>query len=271
VSPAIEVEAATRSPFVRTLTPEVEALDGAWFQAGEAQEAAVASPIPAPLSLEDLSDSGSAPAPEPSEPAAYEAVARPAWNLGSRWLRVGAFAGGALSVIVAVLVVTRGRSPAQQQPVVPAAALVQVDPPAAKPSPDNGGLVPAAAAAPAEPLPAEPAPVAAAPAPPPSVPVAPAPAEAPPPPREPPAPTPVAEAVPTPAPPAPPSQEAPPVTEAPARPAGAPREALAAAPREAQVAPAPRAPRPRKPVVDKPKPAAAPTGVRMHNGVPLLD
>src|SRR5204863_1222775 len=35
-SPAIEVEAATPSPFVRTLTPEVEALDAAWFPAGDA-------------------------------------------------------------------------------------------------------------------------------------------------------------------------------------------------------------------------------------------
>ena len=34
-SPAIDVEASTPSPFVRTLTPEVEALNGAWFAAGE--------------------------------------------------------------------------------------------------------------------------------------------------------------------------------------------------------------------------------------------
>ena len=37
-SPAIAVEASTPSLFVRTLTPEVEALDGAWFEAGESPE-----------------------------------------------------------------------------------------------------------------------------------------------------------------------------------------------------------------------------------------
>ena len=163
-SPAIEVEAATRSPFVRTLTPEVEALDSAWFAEGDAlHEAAAAVPIPSFVYVDGASDSGAAPAAEPSEPAAYEAVPKPSWNLGSRWVRVGALAGGALSLLVAVLVVTRSHAPAREQPALPAAALVQVEPTAAKPSPDNVALAPAATAPSAETAPSEP-PVAAAPA-----------------------------------------------------------------------------------------------------------
>ena len=61
-SPPSEVEAQTPRPFVRTLTPEVEALDGAWFAAGEApQESAGETAIPSPIAP-DASPSGNHPA-----------------------------------------------------------------------------------------------------------------------------------------------------------------------------------------------------------------
>jgi serine/threonine-protein kinase len=294
-SPAIEVEAATRSPFVRTLTPEVEALDNAWFAAGDALHQAAPAPIPSFVYVDGtsdgasdgasdgMSDSGASQTAEPSEPAAYEAVPKPSWNLGSRWVRVGALAGGALSVLVAVLVVTRGHAPAHERPALPAAALVQVEPSAAKPARDNVALAPAAPAPSAEPAPSESPSVVAAPAPalaaapsapPPPVeaPAAPAPKNEAPIAAAPPAPEPVPPPRAAPPAPPPPPEEAPasaapepPHREAPAR---APRERVAAAPKVA-VAPVAAPPRPRK-SVEKPRPPA-PAAVRMHNGVPLLD
>jgi len=318
-SPAIEVE-KTPSPFRRTLTPEVEALDRqaavqpapeldaldhsdhAWFAAGDAVHeiaAAAAAAIPSSEDADLYAESSGATVPPVEVDGVREfGLAR----FASRRMWIGIGASVAVAGLVGMLVSRRGNSSAPTPP----SAMVQIEPAAAKPPADIAAAaapapeatpVPAPAPAPSEapavaaptPAPSE-APVAAAApaATPPPVPsetpvAAPAPAPAP---RE--APAPVA-AAPEPreepvAAPAPAPREAPaPVAAAPER---APREARATAPtpvRRKAPAPVVLTSAPSEPAVatspaksrsrrseDKPR-ARASSGVRLHNGVPLLD
>jgi eukaryotic-like serine/threonine-protein kinase len=222
-SPAIEVEAATRSPYVRTLTPEVEALSGPWFEAAADAPQASAEDVALPA----LTSAGD---PQPdAEPPLWSQPQPAARKLAGKRIWIGAVAGVAVSVLALVLVATRGSSSAAHRPQVtaapPAEALVQVEPAAVKPPAappaealvqvEPGAVKPSAALAPPAPVP---------PAPP--LPVA----------EEPPA-----EPTPVPA-------VAPPASAVPAAPARA---------------------RTRK-SVDRPRTRTS-DGIRMHNGVPLLD
>ena len=285
-SPAIDVEASTPSPFVRTLTPEVEALDGAWFAAGETPheitgEVVMPSPIEADAAVE-------AEPPLPTDlPQAFENAASGKGKRAFRRLWIGAAGGVALASLALVLVVTRGSASGPPVPPPAAQALVEIAParvvveePPVEPMP-AAAAVRAPAPAPSEPLPAAPtaaAPTAAAPseeptpAPPAPAPSAPAPSEA------------LAATVPAPAPreplaPAPSVAPAPAPTELPApapsaRPTPAPSELAAAVPAPAEppapadVPAAAEKSRARKSVE---KPRARAGGVRMKNGVPLLD
>ena len=263
-SPAIEVE-KTPSPFVRTLTPEVEALDHAdhaWFAAGEAHENHAAVPS-APDPDADLYPETSGATVPPVEVEGE--VAGGVSMLASRrlWITIGA--GLAVAGLVVMLAAKGGSSSAP----TPSAAMVQVAPAAAKPAADIA-IAPAApapeatAVAPVAPtaVPAEaPAPAATTPTPS-EAPVAAAPLPAP-------SEAPVAKTAPAPreepvaaTPPAPSEAPAPVVlTSVPSKPAAA-----VAAPREATAASRSRAHR----SADKPR-ARASSGVRLHNGVPLLD
>jgi hypothetical protein len=263
-SPAIEAEAATPSPFVRTLTPEVEALAGAWFAAGEAAQE-IPADTASPLALEDdlVQDIDPLLSAEPRE----STLRRWAALAGGRRIWAGTAAGVVLVTVLVVFVVTRGRSSAARRPQAapaPAAETVVQNEPAAT-APTREQTAPPAPA-PSEPAPPAPAPVAA---------TAPAPSE----PAAPPAPPPSEPA----APPAPAPREpaAPPAPIAATAPAPAPREP--AAPREVPLPattsapPAPdeppaagaASPAPKR-AADRPR-ARASAQVRMHNGVPLLD
>jgi serine/threonine-protein kinase len=260
-SPAIEVE-KTPSPFVRTLTPEVEALDHAdhaWFAAGEAHENPAAIPSGPDPDADLYPETSGATVP----PVEVEGAAGGVSMFASRRLWIAIGSGVAVAGLVVMLAAKGGSSSAHTPP----AALVQIEPAAAKPAADMAAApapAPAEAPAPAAPAPApsEPA-VAATPAPSPSeAPVA--------------APAPAPREAPVTATPAPASREAPV-----AAPAPAPREApapvvLASAPGkhsaavaargEAAAASRSRAHR----SADKPRTRAS-SGVRLHNGVPLLD
>ena len=253
LSPAIEVEATTPSPFVRTLTPEVESLSDPWFAAPEPSgEFAIEAPTGPPNPLmwadpETYDDRNLA----VGRSQSLATVVNSLWALASRRRWVGATTGVALALVTVTWVATRGGSSKHGRPETPSVAIVAPLPiPAANPTP------------PPPPPASEPPAVAAA---------------APPAPTAPPGPTaataptasdpPVAVASPPPAPPAddppaPPAQRAddPRVAEAIAPPAEVPPAGVAAA-REA--------PRARKPPA-KPRVRANPE-VRMHNGVPLLD
>jgi len=216
-SPAIQAEAATPSPFVRTLTPEVEKLSGSWFEA--------------PVAPQEAANDVELPPVDPADPALDETP--PLWTqlpvrkLASRRIWIGAGAGSALLALVLAIVATRAK-PSTDSVAVQNVAL----PPPAEPMPVQAAVPPPAAA--------------------PSEPAAPAPSEVPAPaPSEPTAaaakqPTPAAAKQPTPA---------------------APQELTAAAPKEVP-APAPVS-RARK-SGDRSR-ARGSDGIRMHNGVPLLD
>jgi len=311
-SPAIDVEASMPSPFVRTLTPEVEALDGAWFAVGETPQE-ITGEVLIPTATE------AAPALESEPPLPTdrpEALATAAAGRGKRAVRrlwIGAAGGVAFASLALVLVVTRGSASGPPGPqATPAQALVQspparvvVEEPPMEPMPAAAAVRPPAHA----PVPNdEPAPVPPVAAPSKALAVtapAPAPSEVP---------TAVPSEVPTPAPserltaapsevptaapkevpaaapkevPAAAPKEAPAAApkEAPAAAskeasAAAPKEAPAAAPKEAPAAAPsePPAPRDAPAAAEKPrarksadKPRARASGVRMHNGVPLLD
>ena len=241
-SPAIDVEASTPSPFVKTLTPEVQTISGAWFAAAEQPEESsgeTTSPAPGADDWE----------PDPER----EITVGGWWKLASRRVWIGAAAGVALSSLALALVLTRGRSSAaRSQPMPTAEALVQIEPAPPRPPTDNVVAAPAAQEPKAEePRAEEPrveqpnaeaAPVAAVVAPPLAAPIE----------------VPAAVA------PAPARDEAP--TPAAVLPV-APRELPATAPREAPTGTGTS--RARTPA-DRPR-ARANGGVRMHNGVPLLD
>ncbi|HEY7371521.1 MAG TPA: serine/threonine-protein kinase [Polyangia bacterium] len=275
-SPAIEAEAATPSPFVRTLTPEVEELSGAWFAAGEAAHEAAGDPAGVPALADDLGqDADPLFAAEPRESALRRWAALVA---GRRRIWAGTAAGIVLATVLVVFVATRGRSSAARRPeAAPAPAaetVVQNEPTAAPPAPAAPAPVAAPAAAASEPA----APPAAGEPPAPAAVAATAPAPAPSEPSAPPPPAPVAATAPAAA-PSEPAAPPPPPAPAPApvaatAPAPAPSEAPIPASTRAAPAPdqaptaaaAPRAPRP----ADRPR-ARAGAQVRMHNGVPLLD
>jgi len=262
-SPAIEVEAKTPSPFVRTLTPEVQALDNAWFAAGEdPNESGGATAIPSPI------DAGRGYEWEPSgatvPPVEVEDAARSVGKLVPRRMWIGAAAGVAVVSFVVAFAVKSGRGDRSQMLPAATAAVVQIEPAA-----PSGAPVAAPTPAPSE---APTAPIAPMPTPsePPAAAVAPPPAPSEPPaaavvpvPSEPPAPrAPVAPSEP----PAPRAPVAPSEPAAPSEPPAA--EVVAAAPAEARTASA--APRARSKPSEKPR-ARASAGIRMHNGVPLLD
>jgi len=326
-SPAIAVEAATPSLFVKTLTPEVEALDSAWFEAGE-------SP---PESEADQAIDSEPPLPT-DPPEAFETVAngRGKWAFKREWIGaagdvakrvwigaaggvakrvwIGAAGGVAIASLALVLVVTRGSAsgppqatatpalvqiapePAkpviEEPPVEPMPAAAVVRPPARAPAPSDSpapalpAATPSQALAATAPTPAPSEPPAPAPSePPPAAPSAlpaAAPSELPPPvPAERPTaarserPTPTPSERPTPAPSERPtaarSERPTPVRE---RPAPVPSEpsASASAPSEPSASGDGSAgegkPRARKSVE---KPRARAGGVRLQNGVPLLD
>ena len=244
-SPAIAAEAAAPSPFVRTLTPEVEALDRAWFEAGDAPHE-TAHPAP------DAAD------PEWDEAPLHHGdegdLAAPGWwtrvaGRGRIWM--GAGAGVAFATLAVIIVMARGGSSAARRPPPnpqpPEQAIVQqVQPPAAKPPVETVAVAPA-------PQP-EPAPAAVAP------------------PPAPPAPAPPAVAPTEPAPPAPIAAAPPPAPKESPAPAPAPPEPVVADEKSApaQAAIAAPAPKPADKPADKPR-ARSGARVRMHNGVPLLD
>ena len=293
-SPAIDVEASTPSPFVRTLTPEVEALDGAWFAAGETpQEITGEVMIPPKLEADAAGDAAS---PLPTDlPDELETPAKGRGKRAVRRLWIGAAGGVALASLALVLVVTRGSAsgpPGPQAMPTPAAqALVQsaparavVEEPPVEPMPAPAAIRPPAAAASSSAAPAAapsepPAPVAPAPAPSKAL-AATAPAAAPG--ELPAAPTEVPMPAPSPLPAAAPSEPPTPVAPVPAPskalaatapvPVPVPSEPPTVAPSDpaapGEVSAAAEKSRARK-SADKPR--ARSGSVRMHNGVPLLD
>jgi serine/threonine protein kinase len=288
-APSGEVEAQAPRSFVRTLTPEVEALDGAWFAAGEAaQESAGPAAIPSALAAGRESNwepSGATVPPVEVESAGRAIASGMASGIASgmaklvaRRVWIGAAAAFAVGSFALVFVVKSGGSSHSEKLPLPAATLVQIEPTPAAPVP----AVPPAAAANEAPILAVPTPV---------------PSEAPT------ASATAASEAPTLAVPPPAPSEAP--VLAPPAPKKVPIAAAAPAPRERPIAAkreaAPREPAPRarlaatpsakalpatatatatsavagpsakrRPSPDKPR-AGASGGVRMHNGVPLLD
>ncbi len=289
-SPPSEVEVQAPRSFVRTLTPEVEALEGAWFAAGEVpQESAGETAIPSPIAgrESEWEPSGVTVPPVEVESAASGAASRIA-RLVSQRIWIGAAAGVAVVGFALAFAMKSGRS---QKLPTPAAALVQIEPtqaapvpaaaPAAAPITAPTAVAPAPSEAPTAPAAPSEAPTAVAPTPAPSE----APAAAPAAPSEAPA-----AVAPTPAPREAPVLAAPSPKEAPtAAAAPAPREEPTPAPSERAMpattaaataishgdAPAVSAPAQKRRSSDKPRVRAsssssARSGVRMHNGVPLL-
>jgi hypothetical protein len=130
-SPAIAAEASTQSPFTRTLTPEVDVLDGLWFEPDPPEETAGDATLPpADLSArQDMSE-------ETSVGDAERRLATESWpafanSWTERWRsasgrrfsarRIGAVAGGALGGLALLVLFTHGGSPkpsGSQLPVV---------------------------------------------------------------------------------------------------------------------------------------------------------
>jgi len=254
-SPAIEVEAAVPSPFLKTLSPDAHPDSGGWFVAPPPEQpAAVVAPAPvdpAPV-LPRVIVAPALTAVVPRRPPAIEAADEeieapvPASAGRRRLVILSAVALGGL----ALLFVARAGRPVRSEP--PAVVAAPAPPPA-----------------PATPVqPAAPPPVAAAAAPEPEAPPPPAPA-----PARAAAPEPARAAAPEPARAAAPEPTAAPVV--PPAPAAVPEpartpppERIPARTREALAEPAP----PPGERVSKPRPRPRPTTeVRMHNGVPLLD
>ena len=133
-SPPSEVEVQAPRSFVRTLTPEVEALEGAWFAAGEApQESAGETAIPSPIAgrESEWEPSGVTVPPVEVESAASGAASGIA-RLVSRRIWIGAAAGVAVVGFALAFAMKSGRS---QKLPTPAAALVQIEPTQAAPVP----------------------------------------------------------------------------------------------------------------------------------------
>ena len=119
-SPAIAAEASTQSPFTRTLTPEVDVLDGLWFEPDPPEETSGDATLPPA----DLSSSQ-----EMSEGTSVGDAERPlsseSWpTFANRWTekwrsvsgrrfsarRIGAVAGGALGGLALLVLFTHGGS-----------------------------------------------------------------------------------------------------------------------------------------------------------------
>ena len=257
-SPAIEVEAAVPSPFLKTISPDLQPDSAPWFVA----------PVPPPASarMEDVPAVPAAEAPLVLPPVAARLVApaRPPATVALEDVPLVPATAGRRRVLVlcavavgaaALLLLVRGGRPRHPEPPAvatapapPATPAPPVQPPA--PPPVAAAVVPPPVEAPA---PAASEPVAA---------TAPEPAAAPPPARQV-----VAEPAPptrqVAAKPAPPTRQVaaeapPPARQAAAEPASPARQATAE--------PAP----PERPSKPRARPRAA-SEVRMHNGVPLLD
>jgi serine/threonine-protein kinase len=307
-SPAIDLEAATPSPFRRTLTPELQMVQARHEAANAAADDAadeVTNELTNPVTREPAHQATNEAVHEAAHEAAHEAR-NEAWfaagealgdgtgeaprgrlgrsaewsgtveSAASRKIRIGVAAGVALAGLVVLFVATRGGSSSAQRPEsqpLPATAIVQSEPAPVKPPAENAAVPPA-----------EDPPIAATPAPTAVLPAAPAPSEPPaaPPPSEPavaapPAPPKVAVQDEPPA--AKPAAEPPAAKPAPeplaAKPAPEPPAAVAV---QSDPPPAAKPARASRPVEASRarKPAGSPrsrtsAGVRMHNGVPLLD
>ena len=102
-SPVIAAEASTQSPFARTLTPEVDVLDGLWFEPDPPEETSGDATVsPAGLLSEEEPDADRRPSahcpPRPGRPSPTGGPRRWRSVSGRRFSgrRIGAVAGGAL-------------------------------------------------------------------------------------------------------------------------------------------------------------------------------
>ena len=115
-SPAIAAEASTQSPFSRTLTPEVDVLDGLWFEPDPTEEASG----DVTLAPTNLSSGEEASVSDTGRPLSSEAWLTFANRWTERWRsvsgrrfsgrRIGAVAGGALGGLALLLLITHGGS-----------------------------------------------------------------------------------------------------------------------------------------------------------------
>ncbi len=119
-SPSIVAEASTQSPFVRTLTPEPDVMDGLWFEPDPAEESSgdvnLALPeLPSGAGPEAVPIADAQRLPTPGGRSAFADRWAARWSSfsGSRLLgrdRIAAAAGGAVAGLVLVLLITHGRS-----------------------------------------------------------------------------------------------------------------------------------------------------------------
>ena len=116
-SPAIEAEASARSPFLRTLTPEVDVLDGLWFEPDPAEETSGATLSPAGSSRDERSEAENSMASEASlifdsrwTPRSPSSSDRRVPGRKFPGPRIGAAAGGALGGLVLLFFIFHGGS-----------------------------------------------------------------------------------------------------------------------------------------------------------------
>ena len=159
-SPSIAAEASTQSPFARTLTPEVDVLDGLWFEPEPAEETSGQEPpeeeapdnvtfLPARAPREKESDAGAEPrlssGAEPIFGSRSTAARRRAFSRRS----IGAAAGGVLGGLALLLLVTHmgsgRREGAQRTATVETRAVEQSAGPSATPPVGPVTAAPAAA------------------------------------------------------------------------------------------------------------------------------
>ena len=115
-SPAIAAEASTQSPFTRTLTPELDVLDGLWFEPEPTEEALGDATLP-PADLSSSEETSVADAERPPGSEAWLTFAT-RWTEGWRSVsgrrfsgrRIGAVAGGALGGLALLVLITHGGS-----------------------------------------------------------------------------------------------------------------------------------------------------------------
>ena len=154
-SPAIAAEASTQSPFSRTLTPEVDVLDGLWFEPDPPEEASGDVTMgPANLTLvpATLSSSEEASVSDTGRPLSSEAWLTFANRWTERWRsvsgrrfsgrRIGAVAGGVLGGLALLVLITHGGSAKRAGSPQPTAATDRtIAPSSGAPPPPPGGQV----------------------------------------------------------------------------------------------------------------------------------